>query len=116
MGYNRFADKHTPDKKRGLKHSILQFSVHPFDDTLSTDALLNIIGRSKGCRDRIFTPLVTLQTFIFQALSADGSCRQAVSHVFSGRLHQGFSANSIKTGAYCRARQRLPVCNSIIRY
>ncbi len=41
-------------------------------------------------------------------LSTDGSCRQAVNHVLSERLYQGCSANSIKTGAYCKARKRLP--------
>ena len=30
-------------------------------------------------RERIFTPLVTLWTFLWQVLDADGSCRQAVA-------------------------------------
>jgi len=57
----------------------------------------------------MFTPLVTLKAFIFQVLSTDGSCRQAVSHVLAERLLQGQSANSINTGAYCNARKRLPL-------
>ncbi len=71
--------------------------------------MLHIIEHSVSSRDRIFTPLKTLKTFIFQVLSTDGSCRQAVSHVLSERLHQGCSANSIKTGSYCKARKRLPL-------
>jgi Transposase DDE domain len=94
---------------RKFKNSIFQFSHLPFSDVLSTDALEQIIEHSAGSRDRIFTPLVTLKAFIFQTLSTDGSCRQAVNHVLSERLYQGCSANSIQTGAYCNARKRLPL-------
>ena len=93
---------------RKFKNSVFQFSHLPFADILSTDALEQIIEHSAGSRDRIFTPLVTLKAFIYQVLSTDGSCRQAVNHVLSERLYQGCSANSIKTGAYCKARKRLP--------
>jgi hypothetical protein len=93
---------------RKFKNSILQFSHLPFADILSTGALEQIIEHSESSRDRIFIPLVTLKAFVFQVLSTDGSCRQAVNHVLSERLYQGCSANSIKTGAYCKARKRLP--------
>ncbi len=62
------------------------------------------IEHSESSRERIFTPLVTLKAFIFQVLSTDGSCRQAVNHVLSERLYVGKLANSIQTGAYCKAR------------
>jgi len=94
---------------RNFKNSIFQFSHLPFADILTTDILEQITEESAGSRDRIFTPLVTLKAFIFQVLSTDGSCRQAVNHVLSERLYQGRSANSIKTGAYCNARKRLPL-------
>jgi len=35
-------------------------------------------------RDRIFTPLVTLWTFLGQVLSADSSCREAVARALGG--------------------------------
>ena len=91
-----------------FKNSIFQFSHLPFTDILSTNTLEQITEHSANSRDRIFTPLVTLKAFIFQVLSTDGSCRQAVSHVLSERLYSGCPANSIKTGAYCKARKRLP--------
>jgi len=75
---------------RKFKNSILQFSYLPFADILSTDTLEKIIEHSANSRDRIFTPLVTLTAFIFQVLSTDGSCREAVNHVLSERLYQGF--------------------------
>ncbi len=93
---------------RQFKKSLFQFSHLPFSDILSTDALEQIIEHSANSKDRIYTPLVTLKAFIFQVLSTDGSCRQAVNHVLSERLYQGCSAISIKTGAYCKARKRLP--------
>ena len=93
---------------RQFKNTLFQFAHLPFADIMSTEALEQIIENSTSSRDRIFTPLVTLKAFIFQILSTDGSCRQAVNHVLSGRLYQGCPANSIKTGAYCKARKRLP--------
>lgn len=105
---SNFTKKATSHQIRKFKNSIFQFSHLPFADILSTENLEQIIAHSVSSRDRIFTPLVTLKAFIFQVLSTDGSCRQAVNHVLSERLHQGCSANSIKTGAYCNARKRLP--------
>ena len=94
---------------RTFKKSVFQFPHLPFSDILSSEILLQIVEHSSSSRDRIFTPLITLKAFIFQVLSTDGSCRQAVSHVFSERVRQGYSANSIKTGSYCKARTRLPL-------
>jgi hypothetical protein len=99
----------TLEQIRRLKNAVLQFSHLPFDDVLSTEVLQNIAQHSKSSRNRLFTPLVTLKAFIFQSLSTDGSCRQAVSHVLSERLLEGEAANSIHTGAYCKARDRLPL-------
>ncbi len=100
---------------RKLKNSFLQFSYLPLADILSTDVLLQIVEHSARSRERIFSPLVTLNAFIFQVLSTDGSCRQAVSHVLSERLHQGRLANSIMTGSYCKARKRLPLASTQTR-
>ena len=99
----------TLEQIRRLKNSVLQFSHLPFDEVLSTEVLQNIVQHSASSRERLFTPLVTLKAFIFQVLSTDSSCRQAVSHVLSERLLEGLPANSIKTGAYCQARKRLPL-------
>jgi len=52
---------------------------------------------------------VTLKAFIFQTLSTDSSCRQAVVRVLSERLIEGLSAISVETGVYCKARKRLPL-------
>ena len=59
-------------------------------------------------RERLYPPTVTLSMFIKQVLEADGSCQRAVNGWAVQRAAEGFSANSVHTGAYCRARQRLP--------
>lgn len=60
-------------------------------------------------RERLFPPTETLSMFLNQALSADRSCQQAVDESAITRLTQGLPQCSTHTGAYCRARQRLPL-------
>src|SRR4051812_22152774 len=59
-------------------------------------------------RDRIFTPLVTLRTFLSQVLSPDHSCREAVARLIAFRVASGQEPCDSETGSYCKARQRLP--------
>lgn len=60
-------------------------------------------------RERRFPPTETLSMFLAQALSADRSCQKAVNDAAVQRLAAGLPGCSTHTGAYCRARQRLPV-------
>lgn len=60
-------------------------------------------------RERLFPPTETLSIFLAQALSADRSCQQAVDEAAARRVAAGLVACSTHTGAYCRARARLPV-------
>lgn len=60
-------------------------------------------------RDRTFPPTETLAMFLAQALSADGSCRQAVDDAAVKRIVAGLERPSANTGAYCQARARLPL-------
>jgi hypothetical protein len=59
-------------------------------------------------RERKFPPTLTLAMFLGQVLSADGSCQKAVDEAIVDRVLMGLPAGSADTGAYCRARQRLP--------
>lgn len=63
-------------------------------------------------RECLFTPLVTLWTFLSQVLSADGSCRAAVARLLAllAARGQGEEDNppNPATDPYCKARQRLP--------
>lgn len=60
-------------------------------------------------RERLYPPTVTLSMFMRQALQADGSCQKAVNGWAAQRAAEGLSACSVRTGGYCRARQRLPL-------
>ena len=47
--------------------------------------------------------------FLRQVLEADGSCQKAVNGWAAQRAADGLSLCSVRTGGYCRARQRLPL-------
>lgn len=59
-------------------------------------------------RERLFPPTETLSMFLAQAMSADRSCQGVVDEAAIRRLVGGLPVCSTHTGAYCRARQRLP--------
>jgi Transposase DDE domain len=80
-----------------------------FYHVFSAEHLVRVINQEVGktC-DRIYTPLVTLCTFLAQVLSDDHSCQAAVAQLLAWRTAQGLSPCSADTGGYCKARQRLP--------
>jgi hypothetical protein len=91
-----------------LRRQFLQQGGLPFTDVLTEDVLaeaLVVVGR---WLDRIFAPLVTLWVFVGQVLDPDHSCRAAVARLNAHRAATGRRPCSARTGAYCRARQRLP--------
>ena len=92
-----------------FKKSFLQFEKLPFNDFFPAETIETIIAHTPHKRTSVFSPLITLQAFIFQVLSDDSSCKLAVAGVLVDRVSQGQSANSINTGPYCKARQRLPL-------
>lgn len=92
-----------------FKKAFLQYPDSLFERFFVDDDIADIIRHTPHKRTSIFTPLVTLQAFIFQVLGADGSCKQAVASVLADRLGNGQTANSVNTGSYCKARQRLPL-------
>ena len=55
----------------------------------SADSIANIIANTPHKRSSVFLPLVTLKAFIFQVLSDDGSCKQAVAGVLVDRIVDG---------------------------
>lgn len=59
-------------------------------------------------RERIYTPAITLWTFLSQLLDADHSCRQAVARLLAWRTAAGLPRCSPENSAYCKARTRLP--------
>jgi len=82
----------------------------PFSDFLHADMVMGVL-KEEGVRyrDRVFTPLVTLWTFLTQVLSLDHCCRKAVVSLTAYRTAQGMEPCSADSGSYCKARQRLPI-------
>ncbi len=60
-------------------------------------------------RERLFPPTETLSMFLAQALNENRSCQYAVNDAAIKRLLGNLPLCSTRTGAYCRARKRLPV-------
>ncbi len=81
----------------------------PFAELLPAELITQLV-REQGTEfyDRIYTPLVTLAMFVSQCQDADPSQRQAVTRLIAHRLAQEQPACSSNTGAYAKARQRLP--------
>ena len=59
-------------------------------------------------RERLYPPTTTLSIFMRQTLEADATCQRAVNGWAAQRAADGLQACSVRTGGYCRARQRLP--------
>ena len=94
---------------RFLQRQFLQDGELPLSDILSEDIVSEVLKDSEcSWVDRIYTPVVTLWVFLSQVLSTDHSCRWAVGRLIVHRLSQGQSPCSTETGAYCRARKRMP--------
>src|SRR6058998_3032865 len=92
-----------------LRRPFLQLGGLPFTEALSSEVISEALTSIKApWNDRIFSPLVTLWVFLEQVLNPDHSCRAAVARLAAHRLAHGQRPCSTRTGAYCRARQRLP--------
>lgn len=78
---------------------------------LTSDVLLDTVETLSPTvyRERLYSPTTTLSIFLAQAMSADRSCQRVVNQAAIRRLGSGLSPCSTDTGAYCRARQRLPL-------
>jgi hypothetical protein len=60
-------------------------------------------------RERLYPPTVALSMFMKQSLEEDRSCQKVVNAWAAQRAAEGLSVQSVRTGAYCRARARLPL-------
>src|SRR4051794_37881439 len=91
-----------------LRRQFLQGGGLPFTDVLTEEVLAAALAAAGRWLDRVFSPLVTLWVFVGQVLDPDHSCRAAVARLNAHRVAPGQRPCSARTGAYCRARQRLP--------
>ena len=81
-----------------------------FFNVLTSPALLETVESVlPEHRERLYPPTVALSMFMRQVLESDGSCQKAVNGWAAQRAADGLAPCSVRTGAYCRARQRLPL-------
>jgi hypothetical protein len=81
----------------------------PFCEVLSKSSIQAVLDEHQiECRDRVFTPQVTIWGFLSQVLSEDHSCRDAVSRIIAHRATNDLAVCSPNTASYCQARSRLP--------
>jgi len=92
-----------------LKKSFLQQEGLPFNDILCQEHLQQIVQEEVGeYRDRVYPPMVTLAAAMNQVLDEDHSCRGTVARVRADLVARGETPCSAATGAYCKARIKLP--------
>lgn len=115
---NRTHHAATLQQKRIRQHSVSSDSFRFFNLLTSPELLDQVESLLPDHRERLFPPTETLSMFLAQALSEDRSCQRAVNDVAVKRLTGGLSVCSTHTGAYCRARQRLPIemVSTLTRY
>lgn len=77
-------------------------------DILNSTPCQQVLSECREFRDRIYTPIKTIFTFIKQVLNPDKSCKKAVADVAAARLVLNESKISANTGPYCKARVRIP--------
>ena len=97
-------------RRSGMKRRAKSTEAVEFFNLLTSPELLQTTeALMPEHRERLYPPTVVLSIFMKQTLEADGSCQRAVNGWAAQRAADGLSACSVRTGGYCRARQRLPL-------
>lgn len=97
-------------RQRRVRHHAATNDAFRFFDLLTSPELFDALEASlPEHRERLFPPTETLSMFMAQAMKPDRSCQGIVDDVAVKRLLHGLPLCSTKTGAYCKARQRLPL-------
>ena len=97
-----------------VQNAFLQADALPFRDVLTAEEIDAAFVAENACfgkdDDDRYTPALTLWGWLAQSLHADKerSCGAAVARITALCVASGRSAPSPDTGAYCRARAKLP--------
>ena len=90
--------------------SFVQVRGLPFAEVLSEREIQDAFDEEKvsfgQAKDAVYTPAITLWTFLSQVLCPDKSCRAAVARVVVLYAVLGRSCSS-NTGDYCRTRAKI---------
>ena len=95
--------------------SFLQQEGLPFANVLSEERIEQVFHEADASfaqdeENPVYTPAITLWAFLSQVLfkAEQRSCLAAVSRVMTVLVAMGAKACSKNTGAYCRARGKIP--------
>ena len=92
-----------------MRQRIVDARQLPLTDLLCPQQVQRVIEQEGGLvRDCLWSPLVTIYTFLSQVLGKDHSCREAVARRLAWFVAHRQTACSPDTGPYCKARRRLP--------
>ena len=103
-------NKSLKNQQKRVTNHVRTTDCYGFFNLLTGPELLDAVeAQLPEHRERFYPPTVTLSLFMTQVLSSDGSCQNAVNGYVVGRVFNGLEPCSTGTGAYCKARQNLPV-------
>jgi hypothetical protein len=95
---------------RRFRSGFLQAGRERLFNALPRQELERAVQEEVGSwRERVYGPVVALRLFVEQVLHADHACQDVVVRYASERVAQGQGQISLRTGPYCKARQRLPL-------
>ncbi len=81
----------------------------PFQEVLPSQIIEEVIDElGIKYRNRLYNPLVIIWSFLSQVLDTDHSCKNAVSRIIAYLVGENQERPSEDTGAYCKARKKLP--------
>jgi hypothetical protein len=98
-----------PNRAEILKQQFMQSLGLPWQELLPESRLEEILQEEDVFyRNCVYTPIVTLWAMVSQVFDPDKSLRHAVKRIISWLAAAGSECPSNDTGAYSKARQRLP--------
>ena len=84
----------------------------PFQDVLTAEHIERVAAEEHvhfgGAAGGVYTVPVTLWAFLTQVLSREKACVAAVARIIVLRMALGLTPCAAETGAYCKARAKLP--------
>ncbi len=108
-----------PHQQKRISHYVGNTDSHALFNLLTSPQLLDQVEELlPEHRERLYPPTETLSMFLSQVLSADGSCQQVVNEAMVKRVISGVEPGKTDTGAYCKARARIPqsMVSTLARY
>jgi len=92
-----------------IKSYVNKTDAYSFFNLLTSPQLLDTVeAQLPNHRERLYPPTTTLSLFMAQAMNSDSSCQNTIDQHAVERIFNGLPVCSTITGAYCKARQRLP--------